>query len=35
MRQHYKPEPAPRPWVDALLATSIGLALAFILLEYL
>jgi hypothetical protein len=35
MRQHYKPEPAPRPWADVLLAVSIGLALAFILLEYL
>lgn len=35
MRQHYKPEPAPRPWADALFAISIGLALAFILLEYL
>ena len=35
MRQHYKPEPAPRPWADALLAISIGLILAPILLEYL
>jgi hypothetical protein len=35
MREHYKPELAPRPRAGALLAISIGLALAFILLEYL
>lgn len=35
MREHYKPEPVARPWADALLAVSIGLALAVILLEYL
>ena len=35
MREHYKPEPVARPWVGALLAVSIGLALAAILLEYL
>jgi len=35
MRQHYTPAPAPRPWADALLAVSIGLILAVILLEYL
>ena len=34
-RQHYKPEPVARPWADLLLAVSIGLALAAILLEYL
>ena len=34
-RQHYKPEPVARPWASALLAVSIGLALAAILLEYL
>jgi hypothetical protein len=34
-RQHYKPEPVPRPWAGALLAVTIGLALAAILLEYL
>jgi hypothetical protein len=35
MREHYKPEPVARPWAGALLAVSIGLALAAILLEYL
>ena len=35
MRQHYKPEPVARPWAGALLAVSIGLALAAILLDYL
>jgi len=35
MRQPYPPAPAPRPWADALLAVSIGLILAVILLEYL
>jgi hypothetical protein len=35
MRQHYKPAPIPRLWADALLAVSIGLILAAILLEYL
>lgn len=34
-RQHYKPEPVARPWADMLLAVSIGLILAAILLEYL
>ena len=34
-RQHYKPEPVARPWADLLLAVTIGLALAAILLEYL
>jgi hypothetical protein len=34
-RQHYKPEPVARPLAGALLAVSIGLALAAILLEYL
>jgi|TARA_R110000868_G_scaffold74978_2_gene216677 hypothetical protein len=34
-RQHYKPEPVARPWAGALLAVSIGLILAAILLEYL
>lgn len=34
-RQHYKPEPVTRPWADVLLAVTIGLALAVILLEYL
>ena len=35
MREHYKPEPVARTWAGALLAVSIGLALAAILLEYL
>jgi hypothetical protein len=35
MRQHYKPEPVARPWAGALLAVTIGLILAAILLEYL
>ena len=35
MREHYKPEPVARPWAGALLAVSIGLILAAILLEYL
>jgi hypothetical protein len=35
MRQHYKPEPVARFWAGALLAVTIGLALAAILLEYL
>jgi hypothetical protein len=35
MRQHYKLEPVARPWAGALLAVTIGLALAAILLEYL
>ena len=35
MREHYKPEPAARPWAGALQAVTIGLALAAILLEYL
>ena len=28
MREHYKPEPVARPWAGALLAVTIGLALA-------
>lgn len=35
MREHYKPEPVARPWAGALLAVTIGLILAAILLEYL
>ena len=35
MRQHYKPEPVARPWAGALLAVTIGLILASILLEHL
>ena len=35
MREQYKPEPVARPWAGALLAVTIGLALAAILLEYL
>lgn len=35
MREHYKPEPAARPWAGALLAVSIGLALAVLLVRYL
>jgi hypothetical protein len=35
MRQHYKPDLVARPWADVLLAVSIGLILAAILLEYL
>ena len=35
MREHYTPEPVARPWAGALLAVTIGLALAVILLEYL
>jgi hypothetical protein len=35
MRQHYKPDPVARPWADLLLAVTIGLILAAILLEYL
>ena len=35
MREHYKPEPVARPWASALLAVTIGLILAAILLEYL
>ena len=35
MREHYKPEPTRNPLADALLAVSIGLILATILLEYL
>lgn len=34
-RQHYKPEPVARPWADLLLAVTIGLILAAVLLEYL
>ena len=35
MREHYKPEPVARPWADALLAVTIGLALAVLLVGYL
>jgi len=35
MREHYKPTPTPHPLADVLLAVSIGLILAAILLEYL
>jgi len=35
MREHYKPEPVARPWAGALLAVSIGLALAVLLVRYL
>jgi hypothetical protein len=35
MREHYTPAPVARPWAGALLAVTIGLALAAILLEYL
>ena len=35
MREHYTPAPIARPWAGALLAVTIGLALAAILLEYL
>ena len=35
MRQHYTPAPVARPWAGALLAVSIGLALAVLLVEYL
>lgn len=34
-RQHYKPEPVARPWAGALLAVSIGLALAVLLVRYI
>jgi hypothetical protein len=34
-RQHYKPEPVARPWAGALLAVSIGLVLAVLLVRYL
>lgn len=35
MREHYTPAPITRPWADVLLAVTIGLALAVLLLEYL
>ena len=35
MREHYKPAPVARPLAGALLAVTIGLILAAILLEYL
>ena len=35
MRQHYKPEPVARFWAGALLAVTIGLALAVLLVGYL
>ena len=35
MREHYKSEPVARPWADALLAVTIGLALAVLLVRYL
>jgi hypothetical protein len=35
MREHYKIKPISNPLADVLLAVSIGLVLAAILLEYL
>jgi hypothetical protein len=35
MRQHYKLEPVARPWAGALLAVTIGVALAVLLVRYL
>ncbi len=35
MREHYKPTPTSNSLADVLLAVSIGLILAAILLEYL
>ena len=35
MRQHYKPDLVARPWADVLLAVSIGLILAVLLVRYL
>ena len=35
MREHYTPAPVARPWASALLAVSIGLALAVLLVGYL
>ena len=35
MRQHYKPAPVARPLAGALLAVSIGLVLAVLLVRYL
>ena len=35
MRQHYKPAPVARPLADVLLAVTIGLALAVLLVRYL
>ena len=35
MREHYKIKPTPNPVADVLLAVSIGLTLAAMLLEYL
>jgi hypothetical protein len=35
MREHYTIKPTPNPLADVLLAVSIGLILAAILLEYL
>jgi hypothetical protein len=35
MRQHYKTAPVARPWAGALLAVTIGLALAVLLVGYL
>ena len=35
MREHYTPAPVARLWAGALLAVSIGLALAVLLVRYL
>ena len=35
MREHYKPEPVARPWAGALLAVTIGLVLAVLLVRHL
>jgi hypothetical protein len=35
MREHYTPAPIARPWADLLLAVSIGLILAVLLVGYL
>ena len=35
MREHYTPAPVARPWAGALLAVTIGLALAVLLVGHL
>lgn len=35
MREHYKPTPTPHPVANVLLAVSIGLVLAVLLVGYL
>ena len=35
MKEHYTPAPIARPWADVLLAVSIGLVLAVLLVRYL